>query len=130
MNRITTRKLPVEGALLEELSLQGNGKDCVLRLATTLPKYHIHLEMRDPRLMVEVRGRALLESFNHGDSDLGLRYRPREPVRVASVELDLCSTDDEWDEDLARFAEGRREFLAETAQVVRIVLEGCEEVRG
>ncbi len=51
MNHITTRKLPVEGALPEELSLQGNGKDCVLRLATTLPKYRIHLEMRDPRLI-------------------------------------------------------------------------------
>lgn len=126
MNLITTRKLPVDGALLEELSLQGNGKDCVLWLATTLPKHRILLEMRDPLLTVALRGRAVLESFNQGDRDLGVRYRPLEPVRVASVELELYGTDDEWEACLARLSAGRREFLSETVRVARIVLERCE----
>ena len=121
---MATRTLPLTGALLAELSLHGNGKDCLFSFVTESPRRRVRIEMRDPRLAIEVDGRVLIESFSHGDRDLGVRYRPLEELRIATFELNLCNSDDQWDAALARFESGQAEFLDEMVSTARIVLVG------
>jgi len=121
---MTMRKLPLEGALLQELTLHGNGKDCLFRLVTASPARRVEMEMRDPRLEVEVNGRVSMESFNRGDHDLGVRYRPLEDLRIVTFELSLWANDDEWGAALAGFESGRADFVGEMVYEARIVLAG------
>ena len=68
-----TRTLPLAGALLVELSLHGNGKDCLFSLVTASPSRRVRIEMRDPRLAIEIDGRVSSESCSNADRELGVR---------------------------------------------------------
>lgn len=124
MREMTQRTLPLHGALLRELTLHGNGKDCLLRLVTASPARRLQIEMRDPRLVVEVHGKVSVESFNNDDRDLGIRYRPLEDLRITTFELDTWGSDESWDAAMVLFDSGRADFIGETISVARIVLCG------
>jgi len=100
---MTLKKLPIEGQLLKEMILSGNGKDCELTIKTQGQVRDVSFAMRDPRLVVDIKGDVITESFNYGDSDLGLKYLPSEE--------DFPGDETEWMESLDRFTDGDGEFI-------------------
>ncbi|MCG8556695.1 MAG: hypothetical protein MJD61_15620 [Proteobacteria bacterium] len=118
-----TKKLPLEGALVEEISLHGNGKDSEFRMTTKDPSRQVRFDMSYPRLTVEVEGSVSIESFNWGDIDLGIRYRPLEDLRVASFELVFPGEEDEWKAVFAdHFEAARPDLVGWVFSVARVVL--------
>ena len=105
------KKLPIEGQLLKELIISGNGKDCELTIKTKDEARQVSFVMRDPRLVVDIKGNVITESFNYGDSDLGIKYLPSEEMIIEWAEIDFPGPKSEWIESLNRFKEGDSEFI-------------------
>ena len=101
------KRLPAEGALLKELRVFGNAKDCCVRMETTEPEGAIHFDMRDPTFEIDLQGRVRSVIFEEGsDVDLGVRYLPLEALRVERFVVDYPGADDAWEEVLRRIREG------------------------
>ena len=105
------KKLPIEGHFLEEMIISGNGKDCELTIKTKGQSRHVSFVMRDPHLIVDIKGNVITESFNYGDSDLGIKYLPSEEIVIELAEIDFPGTENEWIESLNKFKEGDSEFI-------------------
>ena len=105
------KKLPIEGHFLEEMIISGNGKDCELTIKTKGQSRHVSFVMRDPHLIVDIKGNVITESFNYGDSDLGIKYLPSEEIVIEVAEIDFPGTENEWIESLNKFKEGDSEFI-------------------
>ena len=105
------KKLPIEGHFLEEMIISGNGKDCELTIKTKGQSRYVSFVMRDPHLIVDIKGNVITESFNYGDSDLGIKYLPSEEIVIELAEIDFPGTENEWIESLNKFKEGDSEFI-------------------
>ena len=105
------KKLPIEGHFLEEMIISGNGKDCELTIKTKGQSRHVSFVMRDPHLIVDIKGNVITESFNYGDSDLGIKYLPSEEIVIELAEIDFPGTENEWIESLNKFKEGDSKFI-------------------
>jgi hypothetical protein len=108
---MTWKKLPIENYLLKEMIISGNGKDCELTIRTKDQVGEVSFAMRDPHLVVDIEGNIITETFNCGDSDLGLKYLPSEEIVIELAEIDFPGDEDEWIESLNRFKEGDYEFI-------------------
>ena len=111
MEKMALKKLPIEVHLLQEMIISGNGKDCELTIKTKGQSQYVYFVMRDPRLVVDIKGNVITESFNYGDSDLGIKYLPSEEIVIELAEIDFPGTKNEWIESLNRFKEGDSEFI-------------------
>ena len=116
------KKLPIENHLLKEMVISGNGKDCELIIRTKEQDIEVSFAMRDPRLVVDISGNIITESFNYGDSDLGLKYLPAEEILIELAEIDFPGDKNEWLESLDRFKRGDSEFIGWMISHVKIKL--------
>jgi hypothetical protein len=121
------KKLPIEGQLLKEMIISGNGKDCELTIKTKDEARQVSLVMRDPRLVVDIKGNVITESFNYGDSDLGIKYLPSEEMIIEWAEIDFPGTKSEWIESLNRFKEGDSEFIEWMISFAKIRLTSSKQ---
>jgi len=121
------KKLPIEGQLLKELIISGNGKDCELTIKTKDEARHVSFVMRDPRLVVDIKGNVITESFNYGDSDLGIKYLPSEEMIIEWAEIDFPGPKSEWIESLNRFKEGDSEFIEWMISFAKIRLTSSKQ---
>jgi len=122
------KKLPIENHSLEEIIVSGNGKDCELTIRAKDRDIEVSFAMRDPRLVVDIKGNIITESFNYGDSDLGLKYLPGEEILIALAEIDFPGDKNEWIESLDRFKSGDSEFIGWMISHVKIQLIGKDRV--
>jgi hypothetical protein len=106
-NKMNDTKLRVEGHLMKEIVIFGNGKDSELFLEADeddVPTYRI--AVRDPGLVVEIDGKVRTEVFNDGhDPYLGVRYLPQEPMVFDVCRIEDPPADDEYDDGFARSLE-------------------------
>jgi len=117
------KKLPLEGSLIQELSMSGNGKDCIVFIQSENPKKRILFEMRDPSLTIEINGNIFAKSFSHGDTVLGVSYYASSGMRLEQAEVDYPDDDAEgWERSLGRFEEGRHDFIGYTIFHARMKL--------
>ena len=63
MEKMALKKLPIEGHLLEEMIISGNGKDCELTIETKGQSQYVSFVMRDPRLVVDIKGKVVRRCF-------------------------------------------------------------------
>jgi hypothetical protein len=114
-------KIPIEGALLKELRVFGNGKDCCIRLETSEPDVTVHFDMRDPAFEIDLQGRVQTVIFNEGsDRDLGVKYLPMERLRVQSFVVDYPGTQHAWQTVLKAIREGNEDpfdWMLDTAKL-------------
>jgi hypothetical protein len=117
------KRLPLEGGLLEELRIFGNGKRCSVRMETTEPEGKVRFRMMDPVIEIDLRGRARAIVFNdRSDVELGFRILPVEPLRVENFVVDYADTDSEWRKVLRNIREGQPGPLEFDAESVRRTL--------
>jgi len=102
--------------------ISGNGKDCELTIKIKGQSQHVSFVMRDPRLVVNIKGNVITESFNYGDTDLGIKYLPSEEIVIELAEIDFPGTKNEWIESLNRFKEGDSEFIEYMIKFAKIRL--------
>lgn len=119
---MTWKKLPIENYLLKELIISGNGKDCELSIRTKDQERKVSFTMRNPRLVVDIKGDIISETFNYGDSDLGVKYLPNEDIVIELAEIYFPGDEDEWIESLNRFKKGDYEFIEWTINKAKIKL--------
>ncbi len=122
------KKLPIENHLLKEIIISGNGKGCELTIRAKDRDIEVSFAMRDPRLVVDIKGDIVTESFNYGDSDLGLKYLPSEEILIALAEIDFPGDKNEWIESLNRFKSGDSEFIGWLISHVKIQLISKDRV--
>jgi len=125
---MTWKKLPIEKYLLKEMIISGNGKDCELTIRTKDQAREVSFAMRDPRLVVDIKGDIITESFNCGDSDLGLKYLPSEEIVIELAEIDFPGDDNEWTESLNRFKDGDYEFIGWMINYAKITLTKSKQL--
>lgn len=118
------KKLPIENHLLKEMIISGNGKDCELTIRTKERDREVSFAMRDPRLVVDIKGNVITESFNYGDSDLGLKYLPSEEILIVLAEINFPGDENEWIESLDRFKSGDSEFIGWMIDHAKVKLIG------
>ena len=127
---MTFKRLPVEGALLKELRVFGNGKDCCVRMQTTEPDCALHFDMQDPDFQIDLQGKVQTIIFNdRSDKDLGVRYLPKEPLRVRSFVVDYPGTDSAWRKVLKGIREGHErafDWILDSVQLTITPEEGSE----
>ena len=117
------KRLPVENALIKELSMSGNGKDCIVFIQTEEPEQKILFEMRDPSLTIDIQGHIVAKSFSHGDTVLGVSYHPSNKMRLEQAEIDYPGDEEqEWERSLGRFEEGQKDFIGCTIFHARMKL--------
>ncbi|CAO1661749.1 hypothetical protein NYA30BAC_01375 [Halomonas sp. NYA30] len=117
------KKLPVENALIKELSMSGNGKDCIVFIQTEEPEQQVVFEMRDPSLTIDIQGHIVAKSFSHGDTVLGVSYQPFNKMRLEQAEIAYPGDEEqEWERSLKRFEEGRDDFIGYTIFHARMKL--------
>ena len=104
---MTLKRLPIEGALLKELRVYGNAKDCCIRVETTEPDGTLHFDMGDPTFQIDLQGRVQSVIFeDRSDTELGVKYLPMEPLRVERFVVDYPGTEYAWRKVLKRIREG------------------------
>jgi hypothetical protein len=118
------KTLPLEGGLLKELRVFGNGKRCYVRMETTEPEGKVRFSMMDPVIEIDLQGRARAVVFNdRSDVELGVRILPVEPLRVEHCVVDFANLDTEWEEVLEDIRDGQRgpfDFDATSVQVTLV----------
>jgi hypothetical protein len=120
---MSDKRVPLEGGLLKELTVFGNGKRCSVRMETTEPAGKVRFSMRDPVIEMDLRGRTRAIVFNDGsDVHLGFRILPVEPLRVENFVVDYADTDSEWRKVLGHIREGQPEPFDFGAESVRMTL--------
>ena len=127
--KMNWKKIPVDNNLLKEMSLSGNGKDSEFTLKTQDEEMEIYFTMRDPRLVVDIQGNMITESFNYGDIDLGVRYVPQEEIVIVSMEIDFPGDEEDWAKSLNRLNSGQSEFLGWMIDRAKIVLASKKETK-
>ena len=118
------KRLPLEGGLLKELRVFGNGKRCSVRMETTEPEGKVRFSMMDPAIEIDLQGRARAIVFNdRSDTELGVRILPAEPLRVEQLVVDYADLDTDWQEVLEDIREGQPgpfDFSAASVQVTLV----------
>lgn len=131
---MTLKRLPVEGALLKELRVFGNGKDCCIRMQTTDPNCAVHFEMQDPTFQIDLQGRVQTVIFNdRSDTQLGVRYLPKERLRVRSFVVDYPGSHAAWRKVLKGIRDGLADpfdWVLESVQLTIAPEEASESQSG
>ena len=116
------KKLPIEGALVEEIVVEGYGKRWHLGITTREPRTSLFISMGESRLWLEVRGDLTTEVTGIDDRDVLHRYLPAEELRLDLAEIDFPDDDREWAAVLERLAEGNEEGISWVIPEVRLRL--------
>jgi hypothetical protein len=129
------KRLPLEGGLLKELRVFGNGKRCYVRIETTEPEGEVNFLMMDPVIEIDLQGKARALVFNDGsDTELGFKVLPMEPLRAQRFVVDYPDTDSEWREVLTGIREGKQDPFGWSAEAIQLTLVSeriaSEAVRG
>jgi len=119
---INWKKLPIEGATMNEVVISGNGKNCELQITTHDPERTLAIMMSEPRIEVDVQGKVTTHLFNKGDADLGIKYSSAEHIKLAIAEIEFPGEEAEWQEALKKFDHGDPEFLGWMIQFVKLKL--------
>lgn len=117
------KRVALEGGLLKELRIFGNGKNCCVRLETTEPEGTVHFDLMDPVVEIDLQGKVRSTVFNdRSDVELGFKVLPMEPLRVQRFVVDYAGTDSKWKEDLEDTRAGRRGPWGVPAQSIQLKL--------
>ncbi len=96
------KSLPVEGAVLDELRVYGNSKDCEVLLRAREPDYTLRFPASCPKFEIEILAKVRSEVFTGDDNCLGVRYIP-----VETVHLEVCQIACDGDQFAVEFKETR-----------------------
>ena len=117
------KRLPLEGGLLKELRVFGNGKRRYVRIETTEPEGEVEFLMMDPAIEIDLQGKARSLVFNDGsDVELGFKVLPMESLRAQRFVVDYPGTDSEWREVLTGIREGKRDPFGWSAKAILLTL--------
>ena len=106
------KRLPIEGSIVEEIKVFGNGKDCEVTVTIQEPARVVQFTMRDPNLEIALQGRIKTVIFNEGhDSYLGTRYIPLEKAQLEVCAVEFPGDAQEWDMALSDFEKGHSDFI-------------------
>lgn len=114
----TLRTLPIEGAVLREFVVEGNGKDAEVS-AVMADGSSFHFEARD--MEVTVHGVVLTEIQGPDDITLRVRYTAKHLV-LKRAQVLYPGSEEDWQEDMRR--QGRGRSLSWTIQGAHFELVG------
>ncbi len=129
---MTLKRIPAEGAVLKELRVYGNAKDCSVRMETTEPELTVYFEMRDPTFEIDLQGSVQSIIDGRSDVELGVKYLPLETLRVEQFVVDYPGSEHEWQKTLKGIREGSSDpftWMLSSVRVKIVPVEGSEPAR-
>ena len=101
---LAIRVLPIEGLLLNELVVEGNGKDAEVR-ALTSDGRRFAFGTSGSRLKIAVQGAVLTEVTGPDDATLKVRYTADRLV-LRTARIRYPGSAEEWEEDVNALSRG------------------------
>lgn len=100
------RTLPIEGLVLSEFIMTGNGKDAEMRVLTRDDRRFVFGVNESCRLRIAVRGAVLTEITGPYDTTLIVRYTAARLV-LGEARIYYPGSAEEWADDMDRLSRGR-----------------------
>jgi hypothetical protein len=101
------RTLPIEGLVLSEFTVAGNGRDAEMRVRTRDGRLFVFGVNESCRLRIAVRGAVLTEITGPYDTTLIVRYTAAHLV-LGEARMHYPGSAEEWTEDMDRLSRGWR----------------------
>jgi hypothetical protein len=115
------RSLPLEGRLLQDIEVCGNGKRCTARIRTVDGAPPLYLSFANPTLDVEVSGKLQTTVCGEDDSALLVRYFPDESLRLEVCQIAFWGGEAEWVEHHRLYHEGLPIHWSAERGLIRLV---------
>ena len=100
------RTLPIEGLMLSEFVVAGDGKDAEMCALTRDGRRLVFSVSESPRLRIAVHGTVLMEITGPDDATLMVRYTAARLI-LGEARIHYPGSAEEWADDMDRLSRGR-----------------------